>query len=77
MATILVSFSIGDRWKPFSFKMSILKYVKLMVWTTNARSQPCLQVLFFTLNYQLKAGVHNNNTFNYNTVIDCMASSSH
>ena len=45
--------------------MSILKYVKLLVWTTNARSQPCLQVLFFTLNleviyiyiHKLKAGV--------------------
>ena len=31
-------------------KKSILKYVKLLVWTTNARSQPCLHVLFFTLN---------------------------
>ena len=32
---------------------------------TNVRSEPCLQVLFFTLNNQLKAGVHNDNTFNY------------
>ena len=37
----------------------------MLVWTTNTRSQPCLQVLFFTLNYQSKAGVHNDNTFNY------------
>ena len=69
MATILISFNtfstIGDRWKPLSFYLSILKYVKLLVWTTNARSQPCLQVLFFTLNYQLKSGVHNDITFNY------------
>ena len=28
------------------------------------RSLPCLQV-FFTLNCQFKAGIHNNNTFNY------------
>ena len=40
--------TVGDRWKPLSFNMSILKYVKLLV--TNARSKPCLQVLFFTLN---------------------------
>ena len=69
MATILMSFNtfstVGDRLKPLSFKMSILKYIKLLVWTTNARSQLCLQVLFFTLNYQLKAGIHNDNTFNY------------
>ena len=69
MATILMSFNtfsnVGDRWESHSFKMSILQYVKLLVWTTNARSQPCLQVLFFTLNYQLNAGVHNDNTFNY------------
>ena len=45
--------------------MSILKYVKLLVWTTNARLQLCLQVLFFTLNYQLKAGIHNDNAFKY------------
>ena len=51
------------------FKMSILKYVKLLVWTTNARSQPCLQVLFFTHNYQLKAGVHSDNTFNYHYIV--------
>ena len=50
--------TVGDRWKQ-------LYYVKLLVWTANARSQPCLKALFFTLNYELKAGVHSNNTFNY------------
>ena len=47
--------TVGDRWKPLSFKMSILNlYNKLLVWTTNARSQPYLQVLCFTLNHKLK-----------------------
>ena len=37
--------TVVDRWELLSFKMSILKYVlKLLVWTTNARSQPCLSV---------------------------------
>ena len=37
--------TVGDRWKTPSFKMSILKYVKLLVLTTNAKSHVCLQVL--------------------------------
>ena len=53
MATILMNFktfsTVGDRWKPLESKSKII----------------AMFGVFFTLNNQLKAGVHNNNMFNY------------
>ena len=56
--------TVGDRWKPLSFKMSILNM--LSCWfgrQTPDHSRVC-RCCFHT-NYQLKAGVHNDNTFYY------------
>ena len=56
--------TVGDRWKPLSFKKSILNM--LSCWfgrQTPHHSRVCRRC--FHTYYQLKAGVHNDNTFNY------------
>ena len=50
--------TLDDQWKPLSFKMSILNGLD----DKRQITAVCAGIVFHT-NYQLKAGLHNDNTF--------------
>ena len=66
---------VGDRWKSLSFKMSILNVLSNWFGRQMPDHGRVCKCCFHT-NYQLKEGVHNDNTFT-NTVIDCLVSPLH
>ena len=56
--------TVGDRWKSLSFKMSILNMLSSWFGRQTPDQNRVCKCCFHT-NFQLKEGVHNDNTFNY------------